>query len=103
VRTGDVIVSVDGAAPFTDGYLSPGVFYLLYQSYPQHQAVRITLRWPVTGATRTVTITPAAYPAPAQPVTSKLLDGHIGYLQVPAFNPGTASGDPGGPRSTNGG
>ena len=63
VRTGDIIVSVNGAPPFTDGYLSPGVFYLLYQSYPQQQTVRITLRWPVTGATRTVTITPAVYPA----------------------------------------
>jgi carboxyl-terminal processing protease len=65
VRTGDVITAVDGAPPFTDGYLSPGVYYLLYQTYPQQQTVRITLRWPVTGATRTVTITPAAYPAPA--------------------------------------
>jgi len=91
VRTGDIIVSVNGAPPFTDGYLSPGVFYLLYQSYPQQQAVRITLRWPVTGATRTVTITPAAYPAPDSSVTSKLLDGDIGYLQVPGFEQGTAS------------
>ena len=91
VRTGDIIVSVNGAPPFTDGYLSPGVFYLLYQSYPQQQAVRITLRWPVTGATRTVTITPAAYPAPDPSVTSKLLDGDIGYLQVPGFEQGTTS------------
>jgi hypothetical protein len=59
---GDVITAVNGVPPFTDGYLSPGVFYLLYQSYPQQQTVRVTLRWPVTGATRTVTITPAAYP-----------------------------------------
>jgi carboxyl-terminal processing protease len=91
VRTGDVITAVDGAPPFIDGYLSPGVFYLLYQSYPQQQAVRITLRWPVTGATRTVTITPAAYPAPGSSVTSRLLDRDIGYVQVPGFDPGTAS------------
>jgi carboxyl-terminal processing protease len=91
VRAGDVIASVNGAPPFTDGLLSLGVFALLYQSYPQQQALRITLRWPVTGATRTVTITPALYQAPALPVTSKLLDGDIGYVQVPAFSPGVAS------------
>jgi carboxyl-terminal processing protease len=91
VRAGDIITAVNGAPPFTDGMLSPGVFYLLYQSYPQQQAVRVTLRWPVTGATRTVTLTPVAYPAPASSVTSRLLDGDIGYLQVPGFDPGTAS------------
>jgi carboxyl-terminal processing protease len=91
VRTGDIITAVDGAPPFTDGMVSLGVFALLYQSYPQQQALRITLRWPVTGATRTVTITPALYQAPVSSVTSKLLDGDIGYVQVPAFNPGAAS------------
>jgi carboxyl-terminal processing protease len=91
IRTGDIIVSVNGAPPFTDGYLSLGVFALLYPSYPQQEAVRITVRWPVTGATRTVTITPALYQATVPSVTSKPLDGDIGYVQVPAFNPGTAS------------
>ena len=90
VRTGDVITAVNGAPPFTDGMLSPGVFYLLNQQYPQQQAVRVTIRWPVTGTARTVTITPALYQAPA-PVTSKLLDGDIAYVQLPAFNPGAAS------------
>jgi C-terminal processing protease CtpA/Prc len=51
VRPGDIVVSVNGAPPFTDGMLSPGVFALLYQSYPQQQALRITVRWPVTGTT----------------------------------------------------
>jgi carboxyl-terminal processing protease len=91
VRTGDIITAVNGAPPFTDGMLSPGVFALLYQSYPQQQALRITVRWPVTGATRTATITPALYPATAPAVTSKLLDGDIGYVRVPAFYPGAAS------------
>jgi len=71
--------------------LSLGVFALLYQSYPQQQALRITLRWPVTGATRTITITPAVYPAPALSVTSKLLDGHIADIKLPAFFPGSAA------------
>ena len=90
VRPGDVITAVNGAPPFTDGMLSPGVFYLLNQQYPQRQALRVTVRWPVTGATRTVTITPALYHAPA-PVTARLLDGDIAYVQLSAFNPGAAS------------
>lgn len=91
VRTGDIIVSVNGAPPFTDGLLSPGVFSLLYQAYPQQQTLRITLRWPVTGATRTVTITPAVYPATNPAVTSSLLDGHIADITLSAFFPGSAA------------
>src|SRR5579862_8662173 len=77
VRTGDVITAVNGAPPFPDGMPSLGVFALLYQSYPQQQAVRVTLRWPATGATRTVAIVPAVYKAPVPSVTASLLDGHI--------------------------
>ena len=92
IRTGDIIVSVDGAPPFADGMPSPGVFRLLLltQQYPS-QALRITVSWPVTGATRTVTVAPALYKAPAVSVTSKLLDGDIAYVQVPAFFPGVTS------------
>lgn len=90
VRPGDVITAVNGAPPFADGMLSSGVFYLLNQQYPQQRAVRVTVRWPVTGATRTVTITPALYQAPA-PVTARLLDGDVAYVQLSAFNPGAAS------------
>jgi len=93
LRPGDIIVSVNGAPPFTDGILSPGVISLLNQDYPQRRAVQITVRRPVTGATRTVTITPATYPAPASAaqVTSKLLAGHIAYVQFSGFFPGVAS------------
>jgi carboxyl-terminal processing protease len=91
VRTGDVITAVNGTPPFTDGLNSPGAFSLLYQSYPQQQTVRITVLWPVTRATRTVTITPVLYKAPALSVSSRLLDGDIGYVQIPAFFPGVAS------------
>jgi carboxyl-terminal processing protease len=91
VRTGDVITAVNGAPPFTDGQLSPGVFSLLSQSHPQQQALRITLRWPVTGAARTVTIIPAVYKAAAVAVTSKLLDGRIADVELPMFYSGSAN------------
>jgi carboxyl-terminal processing protease len=86
VRVGDVITKVDGSAPFTDGTYSPGVTNLLSQNYPQRQTVRITLRWPVTGATRTVALTPTIYnPGAPPPPVSKVLAGHIGYLQLFGF------------------
>jgi carboxyl-terminal processing protease len=90
VRPGDVITAVNGSAPFTDGTISPGVISLLYESYPQQQPVRITLRWPVTGATRTITLTPAPYKLAFPLVTSKLLAGHIGYVKLLSFPPGAA-------------
>jgi carboxyl-terminal processing protease len=91
VRPGDVIVSVDGAPPFTDGVVSPGVISLLNQQYPQHQTVQITVRWPLTGATRTFTIAPGLFQAPAAEATSRLLDGHVAYVQFSGFFPGVAS------------
>jgi carboxyl-terminal processing protease len=93
VRPGDVITAVDGSAPFTDGTPSPGVMNLLNPRYPQRQPVRLTLRWPPTGATRTITLTPARFstgPLPPQ-VTSKLLAGHIGYVQMYEFPPNLGS------------
>jgi carboxyl-terminal processing protease len=89
-RPGDVITAVNGSAPFVDGMASPGVFNLLLFP-PPGQTVRITLRWPVTGATRTVTLTPAGFNANGQLVTSKLLAGHIGYVKLLDFVPGDAS------------
>ena len=91
VRTGDVITAVNGAPPFTDGVVSPGVFNLINQSYPQQQMLRITLRRPVTGATHTIAITPAVYPATHPAVTVTLLDGHIADVTLPSFFPNSAS------------
>jgi carboxyl-terminal processing protease len=93
VRVGDVITAVDGSAPFTDGTPSPGVMNLLNPRYPQRQPVQLTLRWPPTGATRIVTLTPARFsPDPLPPlVTSKLLAGDIGYVQMYEFYPNAGS------------
>jgi carboxyl-terminal processing protease len=91
VRVGDVITAVNGAPPFTDGQLDPGVFSLLNESYPQQQTLRITLRWPVTSATRTIAITPAVYPASQPAVTADLVHGHFADVKLPGFLPGSAS------------
>jgi carboxyl-terminal processing protease len=93
LRPGDVIESADGSPPFTDGAVSPGVMDLLAQQYPQDQPVRLTLRRPATGRTWTVTLKPAVF-SPLQAATagtSRLLNGNVAYLQVPAFGPGEST------------
>ena len=74
LRPGDIIVSVDGAPPFTDGIISEGVMNLLTGPYPPPGRVSVHLQRPATGRTWTVTLTPALYHPPT-PVSAKLLDG----------------------------
>ena len=64
LRPGDIIVSVNGAPPFTDGILSEGVMNLLFGPYPPPGRVSVQLHRPVTGRTWTVTLTPGFYQAP---------------------------------------
>ena len=91
LRPGDVIISVDGAAPFVDGIVSQGVFDLLYQSYPDTQAVSVRLWRPATGRTWTVQMKPTFYEPSAlftDPVPEfKLLRGDVAYTQVSSFAP----------------
>ena len=90
LRPGDIIVSVDGAPPFADGTISDGVMNLLYGPYPPPGRVTVQLHRPATGRTWTVTLTAALYPAPPTPVSAKLLDGNIAYVQLGGFFPGAA-------------
>jgi carboxyl-terminal processing protease len=93
LRPGDVIESVNGAPPFTDGVISPGVVDLLFQQYPQQEPLRLTLYRPATGRTWTVTLRPVVYTLTAAAtavVTSRLLDGNVGYVRLAAFAPGSA-------------
>ena len=90
MRPGDVIVSVDGAPPFAGGIISDGVMNLLFGPYPQPGRVSVQLHRPATGRTWTVTLTPALYQAPPPAVSAKLLNGHIAYVQLPGFFPGSA-------------
>lgn len=93
LRLGDVIESVDGGPPFTNGTVSPGVMSLLAQQYPQGQPVRLTLRRPATGRTWAVTLRPALFKpsSAASTGTSRLLHGDVAYVQVPAFGTGEAT------------
>jgi carboxyl-terminal processing protease len=90
VRPGDVIVSVDGAASFAGGLVSPGVMNLLFALYPQARTVSLRLRRPATGRTWTVTVTPAMYYVAARTASARLLGGDIAYVKLPSFFPGAA-------------
>ena len=90
LRPGDIIVSVDGAPPFPDGVISEGVMNLLFGPYPQPGRVSVQLHRPAAGRTWTLTLTPAIYQAPPPAVSAKLLNGHIAYVQLPGFFPGSA-------------
>jgi carboxyl-terminal processing protease len=91
LRPGDIIVSVNGTPPFTDGIISAGVMNLLFGPDPQPGRVSVQLQRPATGRTWTVTLTPALYQGtPAPPVSSQLLHGDIAYVQLPGFFPGAA-------------
>lgn len=88
LEPGDVIESVNGSAPFVEGAVSPGVFSLLNEAYPNEQPVHITLWRPATNRTWTVTLTPALYTptaASTQMVTSQLLDGDTAYVRLAQF------------------
>jgi carboxyl-terminal processing protease len=89
LRPGDVIVAVDGAAPFVDGQPDAGVASLLSPQYPDRQAVALTVRRPATGRTWTVTLAPALF-RPAQTVTATLLDGDVADVALSAFAPDAA-------------
>jgi carboxyl-terminal processing protease len=91
LRPGDIIVSVNGAPPFTDGIISEGVMNLLYGPYPPPGRVSVQLHRPATGRTWTVTLTPALNQAPPPPgVSPQLLNGDIAYVQLTGFFDGAA-------------
>ena len=90
LRPGDIIVSVNGAPPFTNGAVSEGVINLLLGPDPRPGRVTVQLNRPATGRTWTVTLTPALYQASPPAVSAKLLNGNIAYVQLPGFFPGSA-------------
>ena len=91
LRPGDIIVSVDGAPPFPDGIISQGVMNLLFGPYPaagpgDRAAAPARHRPHLDGDPDS-----RALPdPPPPPVSAKLLNGDIAYVQLPGFFPGAA-------------
>jgi carboxyl-terminal processing protease len=90
LRPGDVILAVNGSAPFSGGVFSAGIVPLLNQIWPADQMAQLTVQRPATGRVWTVSLNPAFYTPPVSNPEAKLLDGNIAYVQVPSFLPGIA-------------
>jgi carboxyl-terminal processing protease len=87
VKPGDEITSVDGVPPFVGGQLIKAVSDKLSDPL-DGVPVHIALRRPATGETFTVTLTPHAEAAAPPSLDTRLLDGNVGYIELPGFYAG---------------
>jgi carboxyl-terminal processing protease len=92
LRPGDIIQSINGAPPFPGGVLAIGAVSPLFQSYPDHDPVRLRLTRPATGRTWTVTLTPSSFTVDKEhlPQVTSRLEGDVAYVKVPDFGQGRA-------------
>ncbi|MFI6481202.1 S41 family peptidase [Nonomuraea sp. NPDC050663] len=86
VRPGDIIVSVNGHAPFVNGFLVPSALDPIMGKEP----VELTLRRPGSGRTWRVKITPVPFEPERPTVSAKRLEGDVAYVKVPGFYGGVA-------------
>jgi carboxyl-terminal processing protease len=85
-----VISSVNGVPTFMNHTFTRDV--LPWLNATEGPAVRLTLSGPHAGRTRTVSVKPAAFPAPVRPaVSAKLLRGDIAYVAFSGFTPDVAT------------
>jgi carboxyl-terminal processing protease len=87
LRPGDVIESINGSAPFLDGRPTPAIA-ALYPRYPQADPVELRLLRESEGRRWSVTLQPGLYErdlAALRVVTSKTLDGGVGYVRLRGF------------------
>jgi carboxyl-terminal processing protease len=89
LRPGDIIEAVDDIPPFINGILESGVVAQLYPQERNHDPVRVTIKRPATGETKTVTLTPAPYDWGIEPkIEAKLVNQTIVKIVMPGFFPG---------------
>ncbi|GAA4055688.1 hypothetical protein GCM10022248_23920 [Nonomuraea soli] len=86
VRPGDVIVSINGHAPFVNGFLVPSALDPIMGKEP----VELTLRRPGSGRTWKVKITPVPFQPERPTVSAERLEGDVAYVKVPGFYGGVA-------------
>ncbi|ONI79514.1 hypothetical protein ALI144C_27370 [Actinosynnema sp. ALI-1.44] len=89
---GDIITSVNDAAPFVNGKPTPGVLDWLRN--PSKEPVKLGLTRPVTGRSWTATLTPGRYeqnPDVIRNVTARRAAGDLAHVTVGAFVPQTAN------------
>ncbi|WP_158578927.1 S41 family peptidase [Spongiactinospora rosea] len=85
VRPGDILVKVNGVPTFIGDTINQGVPGLLAA-----ETVRLTLKRPTTGRTRTVSIKQGPLTRQPSEVTTKPLPGDATYVRLPGFFKGAA-------------
>ncbi|MCP2338980.1 S41 family peptidase [Actinomadura rupiterrae] len=90
LRTGDVLLALNGVPMFTNGIANAGQWKFLDQGYPQATPVRFTVRRPTTGKDLNVTVKPGLLPIVAPPAQGRLVADGIAEVPVTTFQPGGA-------------
>ncbi|GAA3842471.1 hypothetical protein GCM10022226_76440 [Sphaerisporangium flaviroseum] len=88
LRPGDIVESINGSAPFSNGQVTPAAVTALYPRYPEAGPVRLELLRQDTGRRWTVTLKPGLYqpdPATMEAVSSRLLRESIAYVRLSGF------------------
>ncbi|WP_344490300.1 S41 family peptidase [Nonomuraea monospora] len=86
VRPGDILVKANGVPAFFGDTVNQSLVDAIGAPGP----VRLTLKRPTTGRTRTVEIEPGPLTRPPRAVTSKTLPGGAVYVKLPGFFGGAA-------------
>ncbi|MEV4249734.1 S41 family peptidase [Streptosporangium canum] len=85
IRPGDIIVKVNGVPAFVGDTVNQGLLDVFASD-----KLRLTLKRPTTGRTRTVELREGPITRQPPAVTSKTLPGGVAYVQLPGFYEGAA-------------
>ncbi|MGW4476565.1 S41 family peptidase [Nonomuraea sp. NPDC004354] len=85
IRPGDIVVKVNGVPAFVGDTPNQGIIDAFTSS-----TVRLTLRRPTTGRTRTVEVRQGPITPQPPTVTSRPLPGDVAYVHLPGFFDGAA-------------
>jgi carboxyl-terminal processing protease len=80
LRPGDIVTAIDGLPPVVAGRIDQVVLAQLDGPATTH----LVVRRPSSGRLSAVTLTPGPYASP-QPVTARVLQGHVAYVRLTSF------------------
>ncbi|MFI6818806.1 S41 family peptidase [Nonomuraea sp. NPDC050328] len=88
IKPGDILVSINGHAPFVNGVFVPSALDPLFLN--RDAPVTFRLRRPTNGRTWTLTVKPAEFVVFRPEISAKRLADGVAYVKVPGFFGGVA-------------